>query len=50
VRLQLLASTTTNGTARTSQTYTFAGSSVTATDKRLHSVLTEVVTLRNRAQ
>jgi type IV pilus assembly protein PilW len=50
VRLQLIASTPTNGMSRTFQTFMFAGSSVTATDKRLHSVLTEVVTLRNRAQ
>jgi type IV pilus assembly protein PilW len=50
VRLQVLASTSADGMSRTFQVFSFAGSSVTATDKRLHNVLTEVVTLRNHAQ
>jgi type IV pilus assembly protein PilW len=50
LRVQLIASTPTDSMARTNQTFVFDGNNVTANDKRLHSVLTEVVTLRNRAQ
>src|SRR6185295_1670042 len=49
VRVELLASTPTDYMSRTAQTYRFQGASATATDRRLHSVLSEVVTLRNRA-
>jgi len=50
VRVQLLAATSNDGVSRSLQVVQFAGSAVTATDHRLRSVLTEVVTLRNRAQ
>jgi type IV pilus assembly protein PilW len=50
VRVQLLAATTKDGVSRGLQTVSFAGSAVTATDHRLRSAMTEVVTLRNRAQ
>lgn len=48
-RLQMLSATTKDGVAQTAQTVDFAGSAVTATDRRLRTVLTEVVTLRSRA-
>jgi len=48
-RLQMLSATTKDGVAQTPQTVEFAGSAVTATDRRLRTVLTEVVTLRSRA-
>lgn len=47
-RLQILTATTKDGTARSAQTVQFAGSAVTATDKRLRDVLTEVIALRSR--
>ena len=50
VRVQMLASTPDNGTAAGKKPYPFAGSSVTPTDNRLRSVLTEDVTLRSRVQ
>lgn len=50
VRIQLLAATAQDGVSRSLQTVQFAGSAVTATDHRLRTVLTEVVTLRNRAR
>lgn len=46
-RVQLVAATAENGMAQGNQTYKFDGGNVTATDKRLRTVLTEVVTLRN---
>ena len=49
VRLQILVATTRDGVAQTAQTVDFAGSAVTATDRRLRTELTEVVTLRSRA-
>jgi len=49
VRLQMLSATTRDGVAQTAQTVEFAGSAVTATDRRLRTVLSEVVTLRSRA-
>ena len=49
VRLQMLAATTRDGVAQTPQTVEFAGSELTATDRRLRTVSTEVVTLRSRA-
>ena len=48
-RLQMVVTTPDDNMARANQTYQFAGSSVTATDRRLHTALTEVVTLRNGA-
>ena len=48
-RLQMLSATTKDGVAQAAQTVEFAGSAVTATDRRLRTVLTEVVTLRSRA-
>jgi type IV pilus assembly protein PilW len=49
VRLQMLVATAKDGVARTSQTVDFAGSAVAFTDRRLRSVLSEVVTVRNGA-
>ena len=49
VRLQMLVATTKDGVARSSQSVTFGGSAVAFSDRRLRSVLTEVVTLRNGA-
>ncbi len=48
-RVQLIAATAQDNMAHVAQTYQFAGSGVTATDRRLRSVFTEVVTLRNAA-
>ncbi len=48
-RLQMLSATTKDGVAQTPQTVEFAGSAVTATNRRLRTVLTEVVALRSRA-
>jgi len=48
-RLQVLAATTRDGVAQTPQTVDFAGSDVTPGDRRLRTVLTEVVALRSRA-
>ncbi|MFZ2652830.1 MAG: PilW family protein [Burkholderiaceae bacterium] len=48
-RVQLIAATAQDNMAQGAQTYQFAGSSVTASDRRLRSVFTEVVTLRNGA-
>ena len=48
-QVQLLVSTPDDNMARTSQTYQFAGSGVVATDRRLRTELSEVVTLRNGA-
>ena len=49
VRLQMLTATTNDGVTRTAQTVQFAGSSVTATDRRLRVALSEVVAVRNSA-
>lgn len=46
-RVQLVAATAEDRMAQGNQTYRFDGGSVTATDKRLRTVLTEVVALRN---
>lgn len=48
-RVQLVAATAENGMAQGVQKYKFDGATVTAPDKRLRTVLTEVVTLRNGA-
>ena len=47
-RIQMLTATTKDGVAQSAQTVSFAGSDVVATDRRLRTVLTEVVTLRAR--
>ena len=49
VRVQMLIATAKDNVARGAQTVDFAGSSVTATDKRLRTVLSELVTVRNGA-
>ena len=49
VRLQMLVATARDGVARNAQSVDFAGSAVTFSDRRLHSALTEVVTVRNGA-
>ena len=49
VRLQMLIATAKDNVATTSQTIDFAGNAVTATDRRLRTALTEVVTVRNSA-
>jgi type IV pilus assembly protein PilW len=46
-RVQLIGVTAQDRMAQGNQTYRFDGSDVTATDQRLRTVLTEVVTLRN---
>lgn len=48
-RVLLLVSTPDDNMARSNQTYQFAGSGVEATDRRLRTQLSEVVTLRNGA-
>ena len=49
-RVQMLVATTSNGNVtQGAQTVSFAGATVTPTDRQLRTVLTEVVTLRNRA-
>ncbi len=48
-RVQLIAATAENGMAQGIQKYKFNGATETAPDKRLRTVLTEVVTLRNGA-
>jgi len=49
VRLQLLSTTVKDGITLTPQAASFAGSTVVATDRRLRTQVTEVVTLRNHA-
>jgi type IV pilus assembly protein PilW len=49
VRLQMLVATAKDGVARASQTLEFAGAAVSSEDRRLRSVLTDVVTVRNGA-
>ena len=49
VRLQMLVATTSKGNVtQGTQTVSFAGGTVTPTDRQLRTVLTEVVALRNR--
>lgn len=48
-RIQFLSSTVKDGVALSSQPASFAGGTVTQTDKRLRAQVTEVVTLRSRA-
>ena len=48
-RVQFVAATAEDRMAHKAQTYQFAGSAVTAGDRRLRTVLTEVVALRNGA-
>jgi type IV pilus assembly protein PilW len=48
-RIQLLSATVQNNVTLSPQAASFAGGTVTATDKRLRTQVTEVVTLRNRA-
>ena len=47
-RVQMLTATTKDGTARSAQTVIFASSPFTGSDKRLRSVLTEVIAMRSR--
>ena len=49
VRLQMLVATAKDGVARSTQSVDFAGSTVTFSDRRLRSALTELVTIRNGA-
>ncbi len=48
-RIQMVVATPDDNMARGNQTYQFAGNAVTATDRRVRTSLTEVVTLRNGA-
>ena len=49
-RVQMLVATNSKGNVtQGAQTVSFAGTTITATDRQLRTVLTEVVTLRNRA-
>ena len=48
-RLQMLVATSKDNVTQAPQPASFAGSTFTPTDRRLRTVLTEVVTLRNRA-
>lgn len=48
-RIQLLSATVRDGVTLAPRAASFAGSTVTSTDKRMRSQVTEVVTLRNRA-
>jgi len=47
-RIQMLAATTDNGTAQAASSVAFAGGTVSAGDKRLREVFTEVVAFRNQ--
>lgn len=49
VRVQLLSSTVKDGVALSAQSASFAGSTVVATDRRLRTEVTQVVTLRSHA-
>jgi len=49
-RVQMLTATAKDGVSRFNQAVEFDGSPVTRTDRRLRTALTEVVTLRGRAQ
>ena len=48
VRAQILLATVRDNVATSSQPYTFAGVSTTPSDKRMRSVLSSVITVRNR--
>jgi type IV pilus assembly protein PilW len=48
VKAQLLLATVRDNMAKTPQVYTFNGVTTTPTDKRLRSVLSSVITVRNR--
>ncbi len=48
-QVQMVVATPDDRMARANQTYRFAGANVTATDRRLRTELSEVVTLRNGA-
>ena len=48
-RVQMLVATSADNVTQSAQTVAFAGSSVVPTDRRLRTVLTEVIALRNRA-
>lgn len=48
VRIQLLMASVQNSVSPIAQTYTFNGASATAADRRIRSVFTSVITLRNR--
>lgn len=48
VRLEMMTATAKDGVAQSAQTVQFGGSAVVATDRRLRTVLTEVVTMRSR--
>jgi type IV pilus assembly protein PilW len=50
MRIQLLMTTVKDGVTLSSQPASFAGATVTPTDKRMRTQVTEVVTLRNRTQ
>jgi type IV pilus assembly protein PilW len=49
VRLQMLIATAKDGVTQSHQSVDFAGATITAEDRRLRTVLTEVVTVRNGA-
>ncbi len=49
VRLQMLVATARDNVTRTSQTVDFAGTPISFDDRRLRTVLTEVITVRNGA-
>ncbi|MBC7501972.1 MAG: PilW family protein, partial [Herminiimonas sp.] len=50
MRVSLLMSTTENNVSSTAQTYTYNGSTDTATDRRVRRTYTSVFTLRNRSK
>jgi len=49
-RIQMLTATTDNGTAQAASSVAFAGGTVSAGDKRLREVFTEVIAFRNQLQ
>ena len=49
VRLQMLVATAKDNVSRTAQTIDFAGNTLSFSDRRLRTVLSEVVTMRNGA-
>jgi type IV pilus assembly protein PilW len=48
VKAQLLLATVRDNMAKSPQAYTFNGVTTTPTDKRLRTVLSSVITVRNR--
>lgn len=48
VRVSLLMMTVENGVANASQTYTYNGTTVTAADRRIRKIVTNVIRVRNR--